>query len=92
MKEPHNAVLLLPFPSNLHTQSWKLFTAKPVWSKHFLKLESQEKPLWITASCCICCQKSTACQKSLEEQGADIYDPDLWLHSFSRAPGNPKAP
>lgn len=52
------------------------------------QLESQEESPRITARCSICCQKSTVCQKSLEGQGAIIYDPDLLSPSFPRAPGN----
>lgn len=46
MKEPYNvlSVLLLPFPSDLHTQSWELLAAKPTWSKHFLSLRAKKSP------------------------------------------------
>lgn len=46
MKEARNAlsVLLLPFPSDLHAQSWKLLAAKPAWSEHFLSLRAKKSP------------------------------------------------
>ena len=46
IEEPHNAlsVLLLPFPSDPHAQSWKLLAAKPAWSEHFLSLKAKQSP------------------------------------------------
>lgn len=50
------------------------------------------KPLWITACCCMCCQKGTECQESPKRPGPVTNDPDLLLLSFPEGAGNLRVP
>lgn len=84
-------VPLLALPLTLIARAGSSSQPRPL-TVRAVSAREPRKPLWITACCCMCFQKSTEHQKSPRGPGPVTYDPDLLLPSFPKGPGNLRVP
>lgn len=95
VEEPHNTlfVLLLPFPSDHHTQSWKLLEVNPAWNKHCLSLRARTSPCGLQPVAAWVVKKAQHVRNHWKGKGLLFmtqiycYSPSPWPLEIPKYPG-----